>query len=1114
MNRTGPNRDAAASLRSPPVAGRAEALLFVALALAAAGWWAWRAGTGLVYNDSYQYLSVAENLRRTGAAATSIVHFDVERAHGVVPAPVTTFPPGYPALVAALTWTGMPAAVAGVLVSLAAFILVLLLLRSAAVALDFSPTARRLTMLAWVMNAHASEYGATFLSESLFTGLAVAAVALLLPPERREGTDRRIVASGALVGLGYWVRYAGLFFAVALDIYALWRLVADRSRRRAWLLAVVVCDAIVAAGMTRNVLLAGTWRGGNVRFTAHPLSARLRDLVVTLISLVLGGISARPLFRVCAGLVLVAAAVVAATWAVRAARRRGGPILSRPVAALLLFVGTYAAASFYAALTTDISFSARLFVPVLPLLLLLAGTVATAVASPPPPSRTARAFAALPLWVFVAGYLGTNAQAMGIARVPPHVEVARMLSAEMPDGRALSSWIEANVAPDAVLLANPGQAMGYLTKRRTLSMVAGEYSDARWDEDEARLEMTRFGARYVIVLAGKARTEGSADSAFLRQLASGQSPYWLELAATNGEVLVYRVREVVTSRAMDSPGAPCVAASSPPSLGAWVPALATGEARGLADAMSRVAPAATPPASAARSACIAAGRGEYEPFQVVLPGGDAGLTGVRVTASDLLGPGDARIPAQDVHLFREVYTRLPAHSTCGFRDRCGKDGSHGNRSLGPGTYTDGLIPFTTSTGAPNPVASPFDVPPRENQPIWIEVFVPRGAGSPAGRYTGSVSVSSDQGTATVPVSLTVWNFELPLAPSEMTAFNIGGEWKGSKNYENPACMEFLLRHKISPQWLGPTQGPAQARDFASRLGLTATEPRGFGTTWEGCRIRSGSGGGPPAASAFTSAEARWPAGITLYVWTADEIGDKGPDNGACYYPDVLAWARAMHTGSRFKQLITMRPAAALLDDGLGGGRSAVDIWAPYASAFQSHRHDPAFVAARKKGDEFWPYWGLAGDSYAPRAMIDFPPLNNRQMVGFIAASVGVQGALYWQVDYWFRGYPRIPVDPWKEVPTYVNADGDTGFGDGALVYPGEEVGAGADCFAPTLRLKWIREGIEDYEYAQLAKRAGVPNWLEIVRTAAIDYATWTKDPAVLAQARLTLARAIDALSRR
>src|SRR5262249_42123090 len=50
-------------------------------------------------NDSYQYLAVAETLKRNHRVATSLVYFDTERSHGQIPAPLTTFPPGYPIVV-------------------------------------------------------------------------------------------------------------------------------------------------------------------------------------------------------------------------------------------------------------------------------------------------------------------------------------------------------------------------------------------------------------------------------------------------------------------------------------------------------------------------------------------------------------------------------------------------------------------------------------------------------------------------------------------------------------------------------------------------------------------------------------------------------------------------------------------------------------------------------------------------------------------------------------------------------------------------------------------------------------------------------------------------------
>ena len=53
-------------------------------------------------NDSYQYLNVAENFRHDHHLTTSLVNFDTERSHGRIPAPLTTFPVGYPFVVAIL----------------------------------------------------------------------------------------------------------------------------------------------------------------------------------------------------------------------------------------------------------------------------------------------------------------------------------------------------------------------------------------------------------------------------------------------------------------------------------------------------------------------------------------------------------------------------------------------------------------------------------------------------------------------------------------------------------------------------------------------------------------------------------------------------------------------------------------------------------------------------------------------------------------------------------------------------------------------------------------------------------------------------------------------------
>ncbi len=654
-------------------------------------------------------------------------------------------------------------------------------------------------------------------------------------------------------------------------------------------------------------------------------------------------------------------------------------------------------------------------------------------------------------------------------------------------------------------------------------MVSGEYSDIRWEEAETQREAARFGASYLVLFTESIRPGGGLESAFLTRLAAGQPPAWLEMAASNDEALIYRIRLTSTSsrgadttgsglraivpastahvqapaRAPPSPGAPCLATSARSALGLWVPAVASGANVGLADAMARVSPTAATPAAARRSACVAAARGEFEPFQIVIPGGK-GLTDVNVMASKLVGPEGTTIPASNVSLFREHPVTLPGHSSyTSCNEKCIHDDAYGNATLGPGTYFDGLVPFTTSTGAPAegskiPTTS-FSVDPGRNQPIWVEVFVPRGdRQAPPGRYTGTVTVTSAEGSAIVPISLTVWNFELPLRPSLRSLVNISRP----ENMDRVACLEFLARHKLSPQWSTSRNGPAVAARLSARYGVTSIEPRGYSCLTQG------------RCTSFQRDAAAYPLDVLLRVYQVDE-----PPRGNAWWSSnarLQENVRAMHE-TRIKHLVTIYPQPGLMNDQGNSGngtRSAVDIWSPGAHDFTARRWDTAFRQAVAKGDEIWPYWGLPSDPYSPRDGIDFPTLNNRQPVGFVSVSAGVQGTLVWQADYWYRDYPRVSVNPWTEPYFYENRDGDTGYGDGLYVMPGDYVGVPGDCFAPTMRLKWLREGIEDYEYARIARDAGVANWLSLVQAAATDFKFWTKNPDVFANARIALARAI------
>src|SRR5438270_6567716 len=127
---------------------------------------------------------------------------------------------------------------------------------------------------------------------------------------------------------------------------------------------------------------------------------------------------------------------------------------------------------------------------------------------------------------------------------------------------------------------------------------------------------------------------------------------------------------------------------------------------------------------------LAAARGEYESFQIVVSGATQGAGNVNVTISDLDGPGGQKIDKTNFTLYREKYMHVTSSSP---------NWKGPNQPMGPGWYTDALIPFTDpETGKPisgaRYTAVPFDVKAGQNQPIWVDLEVPRSAA--AGIYTG------------------------------------------------------------------------------------------------------------------------------------------------------------------------------------------------------------------------------------------------------------------------------------------------------------------------------------------------------------------------------------------
>ena len=63
-----------------------------------------------------------------------------------------------------------------------------------------------------------------------------------------------------------------------------------------------------------------------------------------------------------------------------------------------------------------------------------------------------------------------------------------------------------------------------------------------------------------------------------------------------------------------------------------------------------------------------------------------------------------------------------------------------------------------------------------------------------------------------------------------------------------------------------------------------------------------------------------------------------------------------------------------------------------------------------------------------------------------------------------------------------------------------------------MRLKWLRDGVEDYDYIQILKNLGKADLaLQIARSVGPDWTNWTRDPHALEAARLQLGEAINGI---
>jgi hypothetical protein len=270
-----------------------------------------------------------------------------------------------------------------------------------------------------------------------------------------------------------------------------------------------------------------------------------------------------------------------------------------------------------------------------------------------------------------------------------------------------------------------------------------------------------------------------------------------------------------------------------------------------------------------------------------------------------------------------------------------------------------------------------------------------------------------------------------------------------------------------------------------------------------------------------------------YAYVLDETTKHSEEIAAQSYARTLHRASAK-SGYRIKFLLTDDPRPF----SLGGVKQAngflfddVDIWG--VRYFYFFGRVPAIRAQQRHGKEIWWYtYPNPRLARLPSYIIDKPQGNGDQRAwGWLMAQWNVDGLMNYALNEW-TSVSRSTVwrDPYTDTLTYARNTGMRANGDTTLIYPGYsrdgDFGLDDPYAAPvsSLRLEALRDGLEDREYFNYAKKLTSQGGPAVVTQAlhsiitfmpkpiqknVFNFPKYRTDPAAFENARLKVAQFIE-----
>jgi hypothetical protein len=498
--------------------------------------------------------------------------------------------------------------------------------------------------------------------------------------------------------------------------------------------------------------------------------------------------------------------------------------------------------------------------------------------------------------------------------------------------------------------------------------------------------------------------------------------------------------------------------------------LAADLAVGVVSSSQKVRPQDNP--TLQQSAAIKAAKNEFEAFQIVLRASNGDVAQVSAKVATPFS-----IPAP-ITLYAERYYNVGVASN--------DDGA-------PGLWPDALVPDVDTYFQEKRNAFPITVTSGETRVVWVDVQVPPDA--TPGDYTASIEIDvAGVSTATVPVQLHVGNFSLPSTATLASAFGMG--WNtpplvhcggafpycgGDVDKSNAIRALYLRagldhRFSISATDFQPPFGSDQAPFEKYVLPLI----QGTGPTrLAGAKITSVELDGAPAdyATWITYAKSK-NFFDRMFAYPIDE-----PNQSQSSWNTFIADSDALHQVDPNAQIIitsSIQNAAQFSAD------QKVDIMCPVLDEMYG-RPSVGTYAGDQRGKydawlggkstrKLWMYQSCdqhgCGSCGTPSVGPDYAGWPER-----VVDSTGVQDRAFEWWSFLEKTTGELYFETTYQLATAWDPNGlcaFSGSGDGTVFYPGKPtvVGGTSDIPIESIRIKLIREGMEDYEY--------------LVQAAAID----------------------------